>query len=284
VSDHVQITTAAGTFDALCGGSPGGRPVLLLHGFPQASTEWAHQVGELGRAGLHAVAPDQRGYSPGVRPEEVGDYRMDDLVGDVLAIADELGWSRFDLVGHDWGAAVGWHTAAAHPDRIRTLTAVSAPHPAAIAAAHREDEDQHQRSQYISVLKERSAEKRLLAENAALLRQMFDHRVPPSHIEDYVTRLSEPGALTAALNWYRAIRWNVAPDPVSVPTMYVWGTEDVAFGSTAALACGKWVTGAYRFEMLEDVSHWVPEEAPDALTALLLDHLREPSGRSATSL
>ncbi|MBC6449927.1 alpha/beta fold hydrolase [Actinokineospora xionganensis] len=274
MSDHLQITTAAGAFDALSGGSAGDRPVLLLHGFPQSSTEWGHVVGELGRAGFHAVAPDQRGYSPGVRPEEVGDYRMDDLVADVLAIADELGWSRFDLVGHDWGAAVGWHTAAEHPDRIRTLTAVSAPHPAAIAAAYREDEDQHLRSQYISVFKERSAEKRLLADNAAALRQMFEYRVPPSHIEDYVTRLSEPGAMTAALNWYRATRWNVTPDAVSVPTMYVWGTEDVAFGSTAALSCGKWVTGAYRFEMLEDASHWIPEEAPDALTALLLDHLR----------
>jgi pimeloyl-ACP methyl ester carboxylesterase len=273
VTDHVQITTAAGTFDALSSGIPGDRPIMLLHGFPQAATEWTHQVSELGYAGFHVVAPDQRGYSPGVRPDDVVDYRMDELVGDVLAIADELGWSKFDLVGHDWGAAVAWHTAAAHPDRLHSLTAVSTPHPAAIAEALRTDEDQHQRSQYIPVLKERSAEKRLLADNAAALRQLFEFRPPRSHIDDYVTRLSEPGALTAALNWYRAMRWNVLPDPVAVPTMFVWGTEDVAFGSTAALGCAKWVTAAYRFEMLEDVSHWVPEEAPEALTELLLEHL-----------
>ncbi|MGQ0841695.1 alpha/beta fold hydrolase [Actinokineospora sp.] len=273
MSDHVQITTAAGTFDALSGGSPGDRPVLLLHGFPEAATAWAHQVAELGRAGYHAVAFDQRGYSPGVRPEEVADYRMDELVGDVLAIADELGWSRFDLVGHDWGATVAWHTAAEHPERVRTLTAVSTPHPSALAAALREDEEQQLRSQYMAVFRERSAERRLLDDDAAALRRIYEYRPAPSQIDDYVVRLSEPGALTAALNWYRAARWNVAPEAVAVPTMYVWSTEDVAFGSAAALACGKWVTGAYRFEMLEDVSHWVPEEVPETLTALLLDHL-----------
>ncbi|WP_436499407.1 alpha/beta fold hydrolase [Actinokineospora sp. HUAS TT18] len=276
MSDHIQITTPAGTFDALSAGDPGDRPVLLLHGFPQASTEWVHQVAELGRSGFHAVAPDQRGYSPGCRPPDVADYKMDELIGDVIAIADELGWSRFDLVGHDWGAAVAWHTAAEHPERLRSLTAVSAPHPAAIARAYKEDEDQRLRSQYISVFHERSAEKRLLADNGAALRQLFEYRPPRSHIDDYISRLSEDGAMTAALNWYRAMKWNVPPDAVSVPTMFVWGTEDVAFGSTAALGCDKWVTGAYRFEMLEDLTHWIPEEAPEALTALLLDHLGSP--------
>ncbi len=248
--------------------------MLLLHGFPEASTAWSHQVAELGRSGWHAVAPDQRGYSPDARFDDVADYRMDDLVGDVLAIADSLGWSRFDLVGHGFGAAVAWHTAADHADRVRALVAVAEPHPGALAAAIRDDEDQHLRSQYLSSLKERSAEKKLLADDAAALRQIFERRPPLSHIDDYVTRLSEPGALTAALNWYRATRWTVVPDAVEVPTMFVWGTEDQVIGSTAALSCEKWVTGAYRFEMLDDVSHWVPEEAPDALTALMVDHLR----------
>jgi pimeloyl-ACP methyl ester carboxylesterase len=102
---------------------------------------------------------------------------------------------------------------------------------------------------------------------------MFEWRVPPSRVAEYVRRLSEPGALTAALNWYRAGRPGGKAGKVSVPTMYVWSTEDVAFGSTAALSTGDWVTGPYRFEMLEDVSHWVPEEAPEALTALVLEHL-----------
>ncbi|WP_091447258.1 alpha/beta fold hydrolase [Actinokineospora iranica] len=274
MTDHIQITTAAGVFDALAAGSPGDPPVLLLHGFPQAAIAWEHQVAVLGHAGLHAVAVDQRGYSPAVRPIDAVDYRVDELVGDVLAVADALGWAEFDLVGHDWGAVVGWHTAAAHPERLRTLTAVSAPHPAAMAAALREDEEQQLRSQHLSLFKERTAERRLLADDAAALRRIFEWKIPPSAVAEYVGRLTEPGALTAALSWFRATRWNVLPDPVSTPTMHVWGTEDPAIGSTAALSCGKWVTGPYRFEMVEDASHWLPEETPDLVTGLLLDHLR----------
>ena len=198
---------------------------------------------------------------------------MEELVGDVLAIADHFGWQRFDLVGHDWGAAVGWATAAAHPDRIRTLTAVSVPHLDPFGVAVREDEDQAQRSAYIQVFRGSGAEKTLLDDNARRLRQIYEHRVPDHHVDDYVQRLTEPGALTAALNWYRASQLGGAIGPVTVPTLYVWSTEDVAIGSTAAFATEQHVTGPYRFEMLEDVSHWIPEEAPDTMSRLILEHL-----------
>lgn len=272
--EHGSVSTGAGIFDLQAAGPADGRGVLLLHGFPEAASEWEHQLAALGAAGYRAVAVDQRGYSPGVRPVDVAAYRMDELVGDVLAITEALGWSRVDLVGHDWGAAVAWAVAAAHPDRLRTLTAVSVPHPAAFAQARREDPDQHQRSAYIDVFRQRGvAERALLDDGAAALRRVYQHAVPASRVEDYVRRLSEPGALTAALNWYRAMHLGGPLDPVSVPTMFVWSTEDVAVGSAAALANEQWVTGPYRFEMIEDVSHWVPEEAAAEFTALLLDHL-----------
>jgi pimeloyl-ACP methyl ester carboxylesterase len=275
VIEQVSISTPAGTFDAIAAGPLDGRPVLLLHGFPEAAVAWEHQVAVLGAAGYRAVAPDQRGYSPGVRPEQPAQYGVDELVGDVLAMADELGWNRFDLVGHDWGGAVAWWTAAGHPDRLRTLTVVSTPHPGALAQALRTDEDQHLRSRYMTEWRQAPVtERRMLEDDAAALRRMFEWKVPPSRVEEYVQRLREPGALTAALNWYRAGRPSVKIDEVSVPTMYVWSTEDVAFGSTAALDTEKWVTGPYRFEMLEDVSHWVLEEAPEALSSLLLEQLR----------
>ncbi|OLR93973.1 alpha/beta fold hydrolase [Actinokineospora bangkokensis] len=274
MTEYGRIETPAGLFDAITDGEPGDPPVLLLHGFPQAALEWEHQVGVLGHAGWHAVAFDQRGYSPDVRPDDVADYRMEHLVADVVAVVDALGWSTFDLVGHDWGAAVAWNVAAGLPQRVRTLTAVSVPHPGALTKAMREDEDQAARSHYMQVFQERSAEKRLLADDAEALRRVFEWRVPESSVQEYVARLREPGALTAALNWYRAMRHNPTPDKVSVPTMFVWSTEDSAIGSTAALSCDQWVTGPYRFEMLEDVSHWVPEEAPDLMTGLLIDHLR----------
>ncbi|HVW43538.1 MAG TPA: alpha/beta hydrolase [Amycolatopsis sp.] len=271
--EHVSIPTPAGDFDAIAAGPEDGRPVLLLHGFPEAAICWEHQVAVLGHRGYRAVAPDQRGYSPGVRPEAVAEYGIASLVGDVLAMADELGWSRFDLVGHDMGANVGWWTASEHGDRVRTLVAVSTPHPGALAHALRTDEEQQMRSQYLRDWRERSTEKRMLAANADALRRMFEWKVPHGHVNDYVQRLSEPGALTAALNWYRAGRSASVIDKVDVPTLYVWSTEDVAVGSVAAFETERWVTGVYTFQMLEDVTHWVPEEVPEMLTSLLLEHL-----------
>ncbi|WP_328407372.1 alpha/beta fold hydrolase [Nocardia sp. NBC_00403] len=272
--EAIKIPTAAGTFDALACGEPGGREVMLLHGFPEAAIEWEFQIDALGNGGCHVVAPDQRGYSPGARPEHVADYRVEELVGDVVAIADELGWQRFDLVGHDWGAYVGWAAAAAMPERIRTWTAVSLPHPAAFLRALTEDEDQAQRSNYFALLRRpRVAERVLLADDAAALRQIFEWKIPEERIDDYVHRLTQPDALTAALNWYRAMHLAAPTDAVAVPTLYVWSTEDSTIGSTAAMATERHVTGPYRFEMLEDVSHWIPEQAPEALTRLIMEHL-----------
>ncbi|WP_433873351.1 alpha/beta fold hydrolase [Saccharopolyspora sp. CA-218241] len=279
MAEHIQIPTPAGTFDALSAGPEDGRPVLLLHGFPEAAQQWTEQLAVLGGAECHAVAPDQRGYSPGVRPEQVLDYRMEELVGDVLSIAGHLGWDRFDLVGHDWGAAVAWATAAAHPDRVRTLTAVSVPHPDPFGDAVRGDEDQQQRSAYMRVFRTAGAERTLLDDGARALRGVYGGAVPQHHVDDYVQRLSEPGALTAALNWYRAMRYGGGRiGPIAVPTLYVWSTEDVAIGSTAALATADHVTGPYRFEMLEDISHWIPEQAPEALSRMLLEHLLAHQG------
>lgn len=273
MTEHLSIPTPAGSFDAIAAGPADGRPVLLLHGFPEAAISWDYQVAVLGDRGFRAVAPDQRGYSPGVRPEAVAEYGIDPLVADVLAIADQLGWSRFDLVGHDWGGAVAWWTASEHPDRLRTLSVVSTPHPGALGEALRTDEDQQLRSQYMRDWRERSTERRMLADNAQALRRMFEWRVAQSRVDEYIQRLSEPGALTAALNWYRASRPAGKIGKITVPTLYVWSTEDVAFGSTAAFGTEQWVTGAYSFQMLEDVSHWVPEEVPEVLTGLILEHL-----------
>jgi pimeloyl-ACP methyl ester carboxylesterase len=273
VPEYLTIPTAAGSFDAIADGPPDGRPVLLLHGFPEAGLQWSHQVAALGAEGFRAVAPDQRGYSPGVRPERASDYSIDLLVGDVLAIADELGWQRFDLVGHDWGGAVAWWTADAHPERLRSLSVVSTPHPAALGEALRSDEEQRMMSQYMTEWREKSTERRMLADNAKALRAIFDRRVEHSRVDEYVQRLSEPGALTAALNWYRSGKPGTRAGRITVPTLYVWSTEDVALGSVAALGTAEWVEGPYRFEMLEDVSHWIPEEAPELLAGLLLEHL-----------
>ncbi|MEU4037861.1 alpha/beta fold hydrolase [Streptomyces collinus] len=271
----LSVPTVAGVFDVMVAGPREGRPVLLLHGFPQTGLVWRRQIAALAAHGYRVAAPDQRGYSPGARPRRPEDYRMDLLVADVVAITEELGWPAFDLVGHDWGGAVAWWTADAHPGRVRTLTVVSTPHPGALAGALRGDEDQRERSRYMRDWRETPAtEERMLAHDAQELRTLYAGKVPRDSTEAYLRHLSRPGALTAALNWYRAGRPDRAIGVVEVPTLYVWSTEDSAFGAAAAQRTRRWVDAPYRFETLQGVSHWVPEEAPEALSRLLLDHLR----------
>jgi pimeloyl-ACP methyl ester carboxylesterase len=270
------------TFSASVEGPDDGRPVVFLHGFPQTSWSWHHQLEALGAAGYRAFAFDQRGYSPGARPPDVQDYRIDALVADVLAVAGTQGMERFDLVGHDWGAMVAWIVAARHPERIRTLSAVSVPHPRAFAAAlGGGDSDQAQRSSYIEVFRQEGmAELALLGEDGSGdgLRVMFEASGLASDAEEidvFVAAMREPGALTAALNWYRAMSAEAIGDvgQITVPTLYVWSTEDIALGRQAAESTAQWVSGPYRFEVLTGVSHWIPEAAPDHLTRLLLEHL-----------
>ncbi|MFG1843416.1 alpha/beta fold hydrolase [Micromonospora sp. NPDC049175] len=261
------------TFEVTAGGPSDGVPVLLLHGFPQHSGEWDDVVPALHAAGLRTYALDQRGYSPGARPTAVADYRIPELVADVVAVLDALGLDAVHLVGHDWGAIVAWAVAAGHPDRVRTLTAVSVPHPAAMAYALANDGQQKARSSYITLFrKPGTAERVLLAWHATALRKMLGGAGDGPRVDRYAAPMREPGALTAALNWYRAMsRADLAGvGPVAVPTTYVWSDRDVAIGRTAAEACAANVTGAYRFVRLPGASHWIPDTAPGPLAEAIL--------------
>jgi pimeloyl-ACP methyl ester carboxylesterase len=256
--------------------------VFLLHGFPQSSYEWRYLLPVLAQAGFRAVAPDQRGYSPEARPDGVEAYHMDHLVADVLAMADRLGAERFHVVGHDGGAAVAWTIAARHPDRLRSLTAVSVPHPLAfVQALGSESGDQAARSRYIVFFQqEELPEKVLLAGECAGLRALFANTAftDRAAMDHYVEQLCDPSTLTAILNWYRALDLSsiAGVGPVTVPTLYVWSTDDPALGREAAERTQDHVTGPYRFEVFEGVSHWIPEEAPDQLNRLVLQHISRP--------
>lgn len=254
------------TFDVRVAGPRDGTPVVLLHGFPETSRSWTNVARLLVRDGLRVIAPDQRGYSPGARPTGVAHYDLPSLAGDVIDLLDDFGIEQAHLVGHDWGAAVAWYTAAHHRNRVVTLTAFSVPHLAAYGWALREDDDQRARSSYIRLLRtEGKAESLLLADDAHRLRAMFGPHVERDAVDHYVRTLSGPGALTAALNWYRAMTPDLdTTPPVKVPTTYVWSTDDPALGPAAAERCGEFVDADYEFVVLPDVSHWIPEEVPDA--------------------
>lgn len=274
----IELKAGSFVFDARVAGPEDGRLVLLLHGFPQSSFSFRSQLVALAAAGYRAVAPDQRGYSPGARPSEVEAYALEHLGADVIALADGLGAHRFDLVGHDWGAAVAWHVAGRWPGRVRTLTSLSVPHPQAMAAAMRGElgGDQPQRSWYVDFFREDGgvAEDTLLADDAAPLRGMYS-ALDAETSEAYLRAVGSRPALTAALNYYRAndLKSGMDIPPIEVPTLFVWSTEDIAIGREGAEATAGYVRGPYRFEVLEGVDHWIPDTAGDRVTPLLLEHL-----------
>ncbi|HUR23060.1 MAG TPA: alpha/beta hydrolase [Acidimicrobiales bacterium] len=269
---HTTIDAGGLRFDALVAGPDDGEIVLLLHGFPQSAAMWQPQLEALAGAGYRAVAFDQRGYSPGARPTEVDQYRVGHLVDDALAVA---GPEPFHVVGHDWGAVVAWHLAAKHPERLRTLTALSVPHPLAFATALASPgSDQRAQSSYVGFFRMTDvAEETLLGGG---LEMMLKASAYPLDIGERVAAMSRPGALTGALNWYRAINFDVVRNVhgITVPTLYIWSTGDVALAREGAEATARHVEGPYRFEVLQGVSHWIPEEVPEELNRLLLEHIR----------
>ncbi|MEU9115534.1 alpha/beta hydrolase [Streptomyces sp. NPDC048483] len=275
--ERLELQVGPHTYDALAAGPADGELVLLLHGWPEFADSWSAVLPALGAAGYRAVAVDQRGYSAGARPSAIADYAVPELVSDALAFADSQGADRFHLVSHDWGGMVAWALAGAHPERLKSLSVLATPHPEALNRAAAGDPEQHHRLDYVRFFRQDGnvAESALLADDAARLRAAYGGKVPAALVEANVRRLAEPGALTATLNWYRAPAAviSVAAGRIAVPTLFLWGSEDVALGRGAAESTGEWVDGPYTFEEIAGASHWLPEEVPDVVTPKILDHL-----------
>jgi pimeloyl-ACP methyl ester carboxylesterase len=271
------------TFDVFEGGPEDGTPVLLLHGFPQDHREFDPILPRLHAAGLRTYALDQRGYSPGARPAEVADYRLAEPVADAVAVLDGLGLESAHVVGHDWGAQVSWLVAGQHPERVRTLTAISVPHPRALGLALRVRPTQRARFVYQAFFRSAAAERLLLAGGGALLKSMM--RPLGDRAAQYAGAMREPGRLTGGLNWYRAL----TPQAVSglgvieVPTTYVWSDHDPVFGITAALRTADWVQADYQLVAMRDVGHWVPEEAPKATADAIVRRVTGASSAGGSS-
>jgi pimeloyl-ACP methyl ester carboxylesterase len=273
-TEQLRLPVGDLVFDAVATGPAGGRLVLLLHGFPQTSWSWRGVWPALVEAGCRVVAPDQRGYSPGARPDGVEAYRAPHLVADAVGVLDALGAEQADVVGHDWGAAVAWQLAGREPQRVRTLTAVSVPHPVAFVEALTTDADQRRRSLYMRDFGRPGYEHELLADNATGLRSLFGG-VSEVDVEHVLARLGSPEVLRRCLDWYAAQTREDATGlgAVTAPTLHVWSDGDVALGRAAAEGTRRHVQGPYRFEVLAGVSHWVPEQAAERLAALVLQHL-----------
>jgi pimeloyl-ACP methyl ester carboxylesterase len=276
-----KIATAPGlTFDAMTCGAEDGPLVLLLHGFAESFHAWRAQMLALAAAGHCAVAPSQRGYSAGARPDtrEPANYSFDHLMDDALSIAAACGRDgrRFHLVGHDWGGSIAWGIADRYPERIASLTVLSRPHPNAFnRALAAPDGEQRRRSSHHWWFLEADAAARILADDARWLRERLKaNNVPNVAIADYVAVLGNPDAMEAALTWYRARGAIRAPiGVIKVPTLFIWGNADDTVGRMAAEGTEEFVAAPYQFVELPGIGHFAADQAPDRVTDLLLAHL-----------
>ncbi len=266
------------SFDYIDGGPADGPVVVLLHGFPQPNTSWNTVIDRLTARGYRCIAPNQRGYSPGARPTRRRDYRATELVADVRALFDAVGAARVHLVGHDLGAAVGWALAAQHPGRVATLTALSVPHPAAflrgLVTSRQGLASWYMYFFQLPWLPERvllGADRSGKGLSSSLQRNL---KQAPDAADRDAAALTAPGALTAALNWYRALPLSDlrrVAGKVTVPVMYVWSDGDSALTEKPARNTARYVRGDYRFEVLHGASHWLLDERPDTVADLLLE-------------
>ncbi len=277
-----EIPARGMTFECRLAGmeNPSAEPVILLHGFPETSAMWTDPMTKLADEGYRCLAPDQRGYSPGARPEGEDAYTYPELALDVVALADAVGFNRFHLIGHDWGSIVGWEVIRTHPHRTQSWTAMSVPHVDAFTAAIADDPDQQQRSQYIGLFLQKGlAEDMLAGSDFAGLRAAWAS-IPAGLVEEYLKVFSVPGAVTAGLNWYRGnARLLDKRDrgdkfgPFSHPTLLIWGNEDIAVGRAGVERSAAYMRGPYRVVEL-NAGHWLIQEEPERVYREILDHLR----------
>lgn len=262
-------------------GPEDGPPTILLHGFPEFWFGWRHQIGPLAGNGLRLLVPDQRGYGLSDRPRGLAAYHLDRLAADVVALADACGAGRFRLVGHDWGGLVAFWVASLHPERVERLAVLNAFHPGVFSPYLRAHPGQLLRSAYAGLFQvPRLPERLLTARDSALLRALMRRSARPgtfgpAELDRYAREWARPGAVTAMLDWYRALARLPRvrhPPPVTAPTLILWGERDAALQpglATASLA----LCERGRLQRFPDATHWVQHEAPEAVNAALIDFL-----------
>ena len=265
-------------------GPADGHPVVFVHGFPEFWWSWRHQMEAVAGAGYRAVAFDLRGFGESDKPEDVGAYALPNSFADVSAVIDSVG-GRATVVSHDWGGALGWAYAALVPDKVERVVVMNAPHPNTYSdLAHHMD--QLQASWYMFFFQfEGVAEEVLSRNNFELLNEWFygtaSVKFSDEDVARYIEQFARPGALTAGLNWYRA---NVPPaaylsdqrfemPPIACPSMLLWGLDDPYLTFELGRRAGDHVSGPFALHTLEDCGHWIQQERPAEVNALLLEFL-----------
>lgn len=280
--EQITLSASGYTFDALAAGPPDGEPVLLLHGMPETNAMWIGVIEHLTALGYRCVAPNQRGYSEGARPKDVAQYSHAHLADDVLQLATAAGFARFNLVAHDWGAAIGW--CAVDVDggrRINSYTALSIPHYRGFAEATRDDPAAQFYRDLLEQMKapgHNLVDAWLADEGAGLRASWYAH--DEDLTAEYWRVLGAPGALDAVLNWYRASdgHMNVLEGTtlslgdVSIPTMLIYGNQDIATTRWAVDAGRRYIKGPHEVFELE-AGHWLTQEEPEIIPTLIARQL-----------
>lgn len=268
-------------------GPESGTPVILLHGFPEFHYGWRGQIPALAEAGFRVIAPDQRGYNLSDKPKGVSAYNVDTLAKDVVGLFDHFGIQKARLVGHDWGAVVAWTVALNHPERLEKLTILNVPHPDVMRRFILEDKQQRKNSWYVFFFQiPFFVEWMLSKENFRNMARMLvgsgrKSTFTRSDIEAYKKAWSQPGALTAMLNWYRSIfrgslKYIFKKIPtrrVSVPTRILWGMNDVALSHEMAKPSAELCDDG-ELIFFEKATHWVQHDEADAVNKNLIEFLR----------
>ncbi len=256
-------------------GPKSGNPVILLHGFPDASFGWNSQILALAQAGFYVIAPDQRGYNLSDKPEGVENYRVEILVADILALADALHLPQFNLAGHDWGAMVSWSLAASHPQRVKRLAILNVPHPRVMNRFLQKNWRQRLNSWYIFFFQIRALpEIALGAFDGRLLARQMCKSLSKAEIKRYRAAWAQPGAMKAMINWYRALFQSRQPAPrekIQMPVLVIWGKKDAYLVWQMAQESIEMCENG-RLEIVEDATHWVHQDRPKKVNQLLINH------------
>lgn len=250
-----------------------GEPVMLLHGFPDSNYVWRDVIPQLVKAGYKVIAPDQRGFGESDAPEGKEHYDMELIAKDAIDILDALDIKKAKLVAHDWGAMIGWLLAGTYPDRFENYTAISVGHAKAYAAAGLE---QKKKGWYVLFFQlEGIAEKVFMANDWAIFKKTVNNH---PEVEHWIKDLSRPGRLSAGMDWYRANLsklWKADFPRVSIPVFGIWSSDDVALAEDQMINSAAYVDATWQYERIENVSHWIPVDAPEVLSEMIIDYFKK---------
>lgn len=282
--EHAILSVNGIKLHVVFAGPPNGKPVLLLHGFPEFWRGWIKQIAPLADVGWRVIVPDQRGYNLSEAPKSVSAYSMEHLMGDVVGLLDHLAIERVSLVGHDWGAAVAWSTALRHPERIKKLAILNVPHPAVMARFLSRSPRQMLKSWYIAFFQIPRLADWLLAwrDFAGALAMLKSSGKPttfsPQDLEEYCRAYQNSGGLTGMINWYRALARYRPSQPAEIrlkmPVLILWGEKDIALSKAMAQASLE-LCDQGKLIYFPQATHWVQHDEAEAVNRHLIEFLSD---------